>query len=270
MSSSNIIRGGGPNRPIKPLEFRPVGSDPLPARSCPGDPGAFVPLDFSGAVRSPLPDLHQLPDADPLPSEPAPPECPPPGMILIPEEELSARLEAEYNRGRQEGKDLAERGLANVFRAMRQSVTELAGLRERILRESEADLLKLSIVIARKIIQHEISTNQAILASLVAAAVSDCISLDRITIRLNPADYEVVSRDRDRYLGVISPETRVILTPDETLAPGDCVVDSVTGVIDARIETQLEEIYRRFTDEQGIVSSGTPQSPVDSQLVDDA
>lgn len=268
MSSSNIIRGSL-SASVKPFEFRPIGEDLHPPRHSPGGQGGFTPLVFPSADSAASPDEHP-PPSDPPQAEPPPLEAPPPGMILIPEEELSARMDAEYQRGRQEGKDLAERGLANVFRAMRQSVTELAGLRERILRESEADLLRLSIVIARKIIQHEISTNQAVLASLVAAAVSDCISLDRITIRLNPADYEIVSRDRERYLGVISPETRVILSPDETLSPGDCVVDSVTGVIDARIETQLEEVYRRFTDEQGVVSNGAPEASPDSQLVDNA
>lgn len=191
-------------------------------------------------------------------------------MMQIPEEEFQARLDAAYRRGVDEGKELAERGLANVFRAMRQSIAELAGLKERILRESEDDLLKLSIAIARKIIQQEISADPGILAALVAAAVADCISLDRITIRLNPADFEIVNRDRHRYLGVLSSETRVTLTPDDTLSPGDCVVDSVTGVIDARIETQLEEIYRKFSDERGVVSIESPGSARASQTIDDA
>lgn len=268
MSSSNIIRGDLHSSPIVPIEFRRIDGE-LPKGEEPVTTPSFVPVDFSSRDRQTTPSEPEPEGASPTAAESAQ-QFPPPGIVMIPEGELQSRLEAAYLRGKDEGKELAERGLANVFRAMRQSVTELAGLRERILRESEEDLLKLSIVIARKIIQKEISADPGILSSLVAAAISDSISLDRITIRLNPADYEMVNRDRDRYLGALSPETRVILSSDETLSPGDCVVDSVTGVMDARIETQLEEIYRKFADERGIVSIESSDTMSTSQLVDDA
>lgn len=189
------------------------------------------------------------------------------GMEVIRREELQQQLDAHYRSGMQDGREQAERGLANVFRALRQGVSDLEGLRDKVLRESEDDLLKLAVSIARKIIQQEISQHPRILANIVAAVIADCSELERITIRLNPADYAIVAPDRQGFFGSLSPDTQVTLMPDENITPGGCIVDTTTGTLDAQIETQLDEIYRRLMEERNIVNAEEAGTEV-SQDVD--
>lgn len=270
MSLSNIIKehAGGEARVVR-LDYAELlhAADTSP-KNIPSD---FVPFDFTrsystsaGATdpggRDASGEDADLPDGEQVLLQP--------GMVVVDEQEIHQRCESEYIRGMQEGRQQAERGLANVFRAMRQSVTELSGLREKVLRGSEDDLLKLAIMIARKITRQEIETNTSVLANIVSAAIADCIDLEKISIRLNPDDYAIVNADRARFIGSLSSDTKVILSSDETLHPGDCMVDSTTGSVDATIETQLEEIYRKFMDERGLGSIEQNSAEDVSQNVD--
>ncbi len=168
----------------------------------------------------------------------------------IPEEVHFQQVQESYEKGFEEGKRQAERGLGNVFKALRDAVEDLAGMREHILRESEGDLLKLAALIARKVIHQEIATDRVILANVVSAAVSSASERDEIVIRLNPEDHRLVSAHKHLYLSGCGDERLVELKSDDTIAPGGCVVDTVMGEIDARTDAQVDEIFRRLLEEK--------------------
>jgi flagellar assembly protein FliH len=166
------------------------------------------------------------------------------------EEELFQRVQEGYDKGFEEGKRQAERGLSNVFRALREAVDELDGLREQVLRESEEDLLKLAIMIARKIINQEIATDRMILAKIVAAAVNSASEREDIVIRLNPEDHRLVAAHKQLYLNGFNDDRLLDLKSDDSVTPGGCIVDTAMGEIDARTDAQLDEIFRRLMEEK--------------------
>jgi flagellar assembly protein FliH len=169
----------------------------------------------------------------------------------IAEEELNARVAESYERGFEEGRHQAEKGLSNVFKALRGALDEVAGLRGRIFRESENDILGLSIRIAGKIIQQEIMDDRRILARMIAAALESSSGRDETVIRLNPEDYGFVTSHRQLFLNSIGNCEDLAFKPDETVSPGGCIVNTETGEIDARLETQLDEIHKRLMEERG-------------------
>ena len=186
-----------------------------------------------------------------IPTAPHPEEEPSePEGELISHNELQQQLDEAFDRGLEEGRRQAERGLGNVFKALRDGVVAITGEREKVLRESEGDLLRLCIMVARKVIQHELATDPLILGKIVSAALESLVDLDRVTIRLNPADYAAVSANRQAYLAGVGEESQLVLAPDDTIEPGGCMVDTTTGTVDARIEVQLEEIFRQFTEQR--------------------
>lgn len=181
----------------------------------------------------------------------------PEGMICIAEEDLKKQLDDAYSRGTEEGRQVAERGLAHVFRALRDGSDSLISLRAKVMRECEGDLLKLSRMVAKKIILQEIRQDPVILANIVAATVNCCSEQDRITIRLSPEDYKAVMANRKKVAGEADDAGRVFLTPDESIKPGGCLVETPTGTVDARIDSQLDEVYTRCMEEGGIPQETT-------------
>jgi flagellar assembly protein FliH len=168
----------------------------------------------------------------------------------IPEEEHYQQVQEAYDKGFAEGKRQAERGLANVFKALRDAVEELSGLRSQVLRESEEDLLKLAILVARKVIHQEIATDRLILSKIVAAAVSSTSERDEIVIRLNPDDYRLVNAHKSLYLNGLSADRFLELKSDDTIALGGCIIDTVMGEVDARTDAQVDEIFKKLLEER--------------------
>ncbi|WP_088535561.1 FliH/SctL family protein [Geobacter sp. DSM 9736] len=256
MSSSKVIKSERlAEHAISSVMYAVLSSETSTVRgTCEDD---FIPLLFApaGEVPEPAPEAQEQFSADPAVSSEE--------MAVIVEQELQQRLQEVYQRGVDEGRQAAERGLANVFKSLREGIAAITGLREKVLRESEDDLLKLAIMVARKIIQQEISHDPQILANIISAAIGVCTELDKINIRLNPNDYQLVIADRERYLSGTGSDARITLTPDESIVSGGCMVETVTGTIDARIDVQLEEIYRKFMEERGM--PGVPSTIEDSQ-----
>lgn len=233
----------------------------VPASDPPPVPSGFVPLALgSGSAALGLPDPAASVAAAP---EPVMPSLE--GMIVLSEEEFQAKVDELYRNGMDEGRRQAERGLANVFKSLRDGVTALTGLRSRVLKESEEDLLTLSVMIARKIVQREIAQDPAILAAIIAAAVGGCTERDRVVVRLNPGDYGVVAANRQTFLAGIGDETPITFAPDEGVGPGGCLVETATGTVDARIESQLDEIYRTLLEERSAPVETAAPAPAEPE-----
>jgi flagellar assembly protein FliH len=186
----------------------------------------------------------------------------PPG---IPEEEHLALVQEAYGKGFEEGKRQAERGLSSVFKALREAVDEVSGLREQVLRDCEDDLLKLAVLVARKVIHQEITTDRLILAKIVAAAVNSSSERDEIVIRLNPEDHRLVVAHKHLYLNGFSDERVLDLKADDSVTPGGCIVDTAMGEIDARTDSQVDEIFRRLMEERKTLLSIPPDLVVERE-----
>lgn len=184
-----------------------------------------------------------------------PEECEPPSITLT-EEELQHQLRESFENGLTEGKNLAERGLVNVFRSLRSAAEGVQSLREKILRESEDELVKLIMMVAKKIVLKEISQDRSILSNVVHAAITAVSERDEITIRLNPDDYILVTTGQGDILRKELITSRMHLKSDPTVMQGSCLIDSEMGTIDAGIDSQLEEIFRCLQEERTLSATG--------------
>lgn len=175
---------------------------------------------------------------------------PPP--IEISEEALNQKISDSFNEGLKEGKDLAERGLINVFRALRASSETIHNLRDKIFRESEEEIIKLIILAARKVIIREVSQDRSIIAEVVQNALAGLAVREEITVHLNPDDYLMVTSGRDDLLQKELLNERLLLKPDPAVATGFCLVETDMGVIDASLDSQMEQLYRSLIEQRTV------------------
>ena len=236
MSSSRIIKfqPDGNNESMPSFTFRPIGQAAPDSQGV----GGFVPMglfdtsELSGYVKE---IKEEIPDPD---------------SVLIKEEELQRQLNQAFENGLAEGKNLAERGLFNVFRALRTASEGIHNLRDKVLRESEDELLNLIIMVARKVILREVAQDRGILSEVVQNAIAGLSERDEITVRLNPDDYALATTGRDDILHKELASDRMRLKPDPTVLSGCCMIDTDMGTINASIDAQLDEIYRRLLEER--------------------
>jgi flagellar assembly protein FliH len=173
-----------------------------------------------------------------------------PPTLVITEDEYNQKMRDSFSSGLKDGKELAERGLINVFRALRASSETIHNMRDKIFRESEDELINLIMLVARKVITHEISQNRSILAKVVQSALAGLSAREEITVRINPDDYQLVTSGRDDLLHAELLNERLQLKPDPSVEAGFCLVDTDMGTVDASLEGQLEQIYRSFFEQR--------------------
>ncbi|MCW5941856.1 MAG: hypothetical protein KIS66_06475 [Fimbriimonadaceae bacterium] len=109
--------------------------------------------------------------------------------------------------------------------------------------KAEASLANLAIVIAQRIVCHELEARPETLFHIAKAALAEATASTRVRIRANPFHMDILRTRKDRLLA-LQPQLRDIELVDDHSILGGCVVESDSGVIDARIETQLENLLR--------------------------
>lgn len=250
MSSSRIIKSGQPETcgvgsfVFQPLSRTAAGSA---GQAGEGAVGGFVPLGIF--------DPSEVMEPAPAHQEAPPPSEVEPGISMS-EEEFQSRLKEAFEQGLTEGKNLAERGLVNVFRSLRGATESVQALREKVMRESEDDLIDLVMKVARKVILREVAMDRGILLGVVQTAIAALSERCEITIRLNPDDYILVTTGQDATFRRELLTERMRLKSDPAVLQGSCLVDSEMGTLDAGIEGQLDEIFRRLLEERNLAADG--------------
>lgn len=237
MSSSKIIKQADHDRTgVSEFSFSAIGQPGAGATAAQGA-GSFVPMGLFRGLDQQESALKEAADSAPPPIE-------------ITEDDLNQRISNAFNAGLKEGKDLAERGLINVYRALRASSETIHNLRNRIIRESEDELIKLVILVARKVILREITQDRSILAGVVQNALAGLSAREEITVRINPDDYQLIASGRDDMLNNELLNERLLLKPDPSVVAGFCCVDTAMGTVDASLDGQMDQLYRSLIEQR--------------------
>lgn len=155
------------------------------------------------------------------------------------------RLQAHqdgYHEGRAEGLEEARREMEEAMTLVRAAAREAKQIRDRIILNSERQVVELVLDVVRKLVATELDQNPKVVVETVERAIKRAGSQRIVRIRVNPQDLETVT--------VAFPEGTGDwdVVPDGAVSVGGCVIDTESGTIDARLETQLAEVERALTE----------------------
>ncbi|MBN2059445.1 MAG: hypothetical protein JW882_03415 [Deltaproteobacteria bacterium] len=165
-----------------------------------------------------------------------------------------ARIEMDayqkgFEQGRKDGLELEEKKIEEMSRELELLLGGISDLKEKIFIESEGELLKLSVLIAKKIIGEEITINKNVIENTIRSALKLLTDKRKLKIIINPHDMENVRRllpDLSRLSNI----GRISLSEDPSLINGGCILETGFGRINAGIEDQIamleEEIERQY------------------------
>ena len=200
------------------------------------------------------------PEPEPLP-EPEPEvvveEVPIEEVQPITLEELEAIRQDAYNEGFSTGEkdgfhagQLRARQEAEVLLNARleRLDTLMAQLMEPIAEQDlqlEAALIELVSHVSREVIQHELRTDSSQLGDILRTALRLLpMGAKNLRIHLNPQDFELVKALRERH------EEHWQILEDDALLPGGCRVESEHSLIDATVETRLEQALAQLVEQR--------------------
>jgi type III secretion protein L len=136
-----------------------------------------------------------------------------------------------------------ERGTETALLEYQQILLEIREIREKILRETEKDILRLSVRLAEKIVGREIDEDKTAIRDIVANALQNARQKERVTIRVNPADLPNVRKHSEQFKS--NAQTKYLdFIADPRVEAGGCLIESEVGTVDARLETQFRVLER--------------------------
>jgi flagellar assembly protein FliH len=144
-----------------------------------------------------------------------------------------------YAQGREQGIAAVEaeaQQLRAVLAHMAAPVAELDA-------KTEQALVALMLELARRLVQQELVADPAKMLGIVRDAVSHLAQPVRgLRVRLNPDDARVVGE----HLTSEDLGESWTLVADRKMMPGDCVVESDTSRVDARLDTRQAQLAQRL------------------------
>ena len=174
-------------------------------------------------------------------------------IIADTQEEAKKIRETARNEGHDEG---FQQGRTDGEAAVRKELDELIRQTnekaEKTLQEAknqtaeyfiraEDDIVNVVMMAIEKILpQHFLDVPQVVLP-IVREAIMRVRDQKEIKVHVEPDSYELILMARGEFQAMLTDGTATLeVISDETLKPGDCVIETPNGGVDARLLTQIE------------------------------
>jgi flagellar assembly protein FliH len=160
---------------------------------------------------------------------------------------LVAGAEEGQKAARQDAVKKFEQQLARAVRALAEALEQVSARKARALAEARQDLVRLALAVAEKVLRRELAADPAACVRTVEAAVELAGRASRLSVRVNPADLELVRSVAPQLAAQLTGEAEVEVVADEQVESGGCKLTAFRETaqpseIDATIATQLDRL----------------------------
>ena len=156
--------------------------------------------------------------------------------------------DAGYAEGKEEGiedgKKQIEEDLADVIKEANEKAQKtIQDAKEQTAEyfiRAEDDIAKVVMMAIEKILpQHFLDVPQVILP-VVREAIKHVRDQKEIKVHVEPYSYDLILMARSEFQSMLTDGTAIIeIVSDNALKPGDCVIETPNGGVDARLSTQI-------------------------------
>jgi len=164
-----------------------------------------------------------------------------------------AQLDGEKKRGydeglasgRQEGLETAAKSIADELARMRQKIHEAREAFLDHIAASESKLIETALAVAERVVRQKIRIDPAVVREAVREALAQVRDAHPLRIRVHPDDVAHLEEFRKLSPDAFRDMPATFLA-DETLQPGDAVVETGLEFIDATVAKKLETLRDRL------------------------
>ncbi len=136
----------------------------------------------------------------------------------------------------------AEEEMKGSLLAAERTLAEAKEERTKIICEAENEIVQLAVMVAQKVINHEVTTHSELIVGIVKKALEKVRDREEILIRVSPDDIDMVIDNQEEVVSGTKGIKKMKMLADNGITAGGCVIETSNGTVDARVERQLSEI----------------------------
>ncbi|MFC1559482.1 FliH/SctL family protein [Candidatus Margulisiibacteriota bacterium] len=148
--------------------------------------------------------------------------------------------------GLEEAKREAEESASDKVREAIETLNEAVQGRKVIIKDAEAEILRLAIKISEQIIRSEVSLHRDVCLNIVSEAISKVNDREQVIVKVSHDDLDHIKKYKDKIAGLVDGVKSLSIVEDSGIEPGGCVIETNLGYVDARISTKLQAIEEAF------------------------
>ncbi len=154
-------------------------------------------------------------------------------------------------QGQSEGAEQARAEHAEAITSLAsgwaEALSQFQSARDRMLDRARDDVLELACAIARKVVRRTVELDPGVVSEQLKAVLEAHARPTGLFVRVHPDD-EAIARDAlPELMATLTGGDHVELETDDRVPRGSCTaLTEGAGMIDARIDTQLERIVREL------------------------
>lgn len=103
-------------------------------------------------------------------------------------------------------------------------------------------IIKLASILAEEIIHKTLEHYPDTIDTIVQETMSHLIGSETVILKVSAEDFRVINAKYDSWLSMAGSAQEFRIEIDRRLNPGDCVIETEGGMIDAKVRTRLETL----------------------------
>jgi type III secretion protein L len=120
----------------------------------------------------------------------------------------------------------------------------------RLLRmDLQKQILPLALKAAKKIVGEQLNLNPETIVDIVIQTLAPVAQNHRFTIYVNKADKEILEAQKPKIKNILDQVQVLTILERNDVAPGGCIIETESGIINASIENQwraLESAFEKY------------------------
>ncbi|MEW5923041.1 MAG: FliH/SctL family protein [Candidatus Zixiibacteriota bacterium] len=166
--------------------------------------------------------------------------------LLKIDKQLVRERQQAYNQGFSDGH---KKGLDTGHQEARKVIDNFAGLikdavsqREVLYEEAHRKILELVLKIARKVTFGAAQIDPDVTAKIISGTIEKLVDKSKIKVKVRPEHLPMIEQQIERFMGESTAVKEISIEPDVRVRFGGCFIETPTGDVDARVDSQLDII----------------------------
>lgn len=162
----------------------------------------------------------------------------------INQEEIERQAyEKGFESGEKAGLAMGEKKAMVLIERIDNLLNELTVLKQKLIQETEPQIIELAVEIAKKIVMKELSVDKQIIIDMIKEAITKIQRIGQITIKINPSLHELLNKYKTDFTNI---HQDIVFEIDPMCSSHGVVVISPTQEIITDIDVQMKNLIEEM------------------------